>query len=208
VRAEFIYLGILVCFFIGSIPFGVIVGKLKGVDLRTIGSGNIGAANAFRALGWFGGILVLLGDVAKGCLCVYLAKYFVAAPQQLHLLQVLCGIAGILGHNYSFFLKFKGGKGIATSLGVLLFLDWQAALLGLLWWVVIVFLTRYPSLGSLTAALLIPIFMYLGQRPVEYLSFALLACVIAFYAHRANIVRLIKGKENKLGVKKTEENGL
>jgi acyl phosphate:glycerol-3-phosphate acyltransferase len=194
-------LGILVCFLLGSIPFGVIIGKLKGIDIREVGSGNIGAANAVRAFGWFGGILVLLGDIAKGSVCVYLAKYFTLSLEQLPLMQVLCGLAGIMGHNYSIFLKFKGGKGIATSLGVLMFLDWQAALVGFCCWIIIVVLTRLSALGSLTGALAVPVFMYCAHRPLEYLSFAVVACMAAFYKHRENIVRLTRGEENKISFK-------
>ncbi|MHC9540896.1 MAG: glycerol-3-phosphate 1-O-acyltransferase PlsY [Vulcanimicrobiota bacterium] len=185
-------------FLLGSIPFGVITGKLlKGIDIRDVGSGNIGTANAFRALGLWGGLLVFAGDVAKGFLPVHFACLATSGPL-LEWLQVFSGIVAILGHNYSVFLRFKGGKGIATSLGVILALNWKIALLCLGIWGLIVLVTRYSSVGSLTGSFMLPILMALFKQPYPYIGFAVIACLFAFHAHRKNIRNLMEGKELKL----------
>lgn len=183
----------------GSIPFGVIIGRLlKGVDIRTVGSGNIGAANAFRTLGPVAGTLVLLIDIAKGFIPVFIA--FKLAPAEfLNVACVLVGFFAILGHNYSIFLKFKGGKGIATSLGVFLCLSWQASLIAVAVYILVVISTRISSLGSLSGTLAIPVLMYLFKAPFEFTLFAVLAAVFAFYKHKENIKRLIKKEELKVG---------
>jgi glycerol-3-phosphate acyltransferase PlsY len=189
---------LLASFVLGSIPFGVITGKLlKGIDIRDVGSGNIGTANAFRALGLWGGLLVFAGDVAKGFLPVHFA-YLVAGDPILEWLQVFSGIVAILGHNYSAFLKFKGGKGIATSLGVILALNWKIALMCLAIWGLIVVVTKYSSLGSLVGSFMLPILMAVFKQPYPYTGFAVIACLFAFHAHRKNIRNLMEGKELKL----------
>jgi acyl phosphate:glycerol-3-phosphate acyltransferase len=193
---------IALSYLLGSIPFGIIFGKLfKGIDIRTYGSGNIGAANAFRALGFWGGLTVLLGDVAKGALPVCLAHYF-ADGETVAYLKVFSGITAIVGHNYSVFLKFKGGKGIATSFGVIIALNWKIALICLGIWGFMVLVTRYSSVGSLTGSLALPILMGINREPLPVIAFGLFACLSAFHAHRENIRRLLTGKELKI----TEKN--
>jgi acyl phosphate:glycerol-3-phosphate acyltransferase len=189
---------IALSYVLGSIPFGIIFGKLfKGIDIRTYGSGNIGAANAFRALGFWGGLTVLLGDVAKGAIPVCCAHFF-SAGDTLAYLKVLSGITAILGHNYSFFLRFKGGKGIATSFGVIVALNWKIAFICLGIWGLMVLITRYSSVGSLAGSLALPIMMGIYREPLPVIVFGLFACISAFHAHRENIKRLLAGKELKI----------
>jgi glycerol-3-phosphate acyltransferase PlsY len=197
---------------LGSIPFGVIIGKgVKGVDLRQVGSGNIGTANAFRALGPFWGTMVFAGDVLKGVLPVLLAASLPrwipgSIPVSLQFwAQALAGFSAIIGHNYPVFLGFSGGKGIATSFGVFLVLEWKAALLSLLVWVVIILATRVSSLGSLLGALAVPSFMIYFKKPYPYALFAFITVAMAFYQHRGNIGRLLKGEERKITDKAEDE---
>ncbi|MCL5036281.1 MAG: glycerol-3-phosphate 1-O-acyltransferase PlsY [Chloroflexi bacterium] len=200
--------GILVIsYLIGSIPFGVIIGKaIKGIDIRDTGSGNIGAANAFRALGPAGGLLVLCCDVLKGVLCAYLGGVFVS-PEIASYMIISSGIAGILGHNYSIFLGGKGGKGIATSLGVLIYISWIAAVIGVAIWGVTVLITRYSSAGSVLASFSIPFVLYFLKCPPVYVIFGALSAATAIYKHRGNIKRLSQGKELKITDKTTGKGG-
>ena len=203
-----IFILAIVSYLIGSIPFGLIVGKyIKGIDIRTIGSGNIGTANAVRALGPFWGGMVFLGDCLKGALPV-LAVLLIskmmpgAIPANLFLTaQVIGGLAAIIGHNYSVFLGFTGGKGIATSFGAFVVLNWKVALLSLLIWIICIVLTKISSLGSLLGSLAVPILLIVFKSPVEYIVFGFIACLFAFYKHRANIGRLLRGEERKISQK-------
>ncbi|MFH1454404.1 MAG: glycerol-3-phosphate 1-O-acyltransferase PlsY [Armatimonadota bacterium] len=195
-------------YIIGAIPFGLIIGKIfKGIDIRKEGSGNIGAANAFRTLGMVPGSLVLIFDILKGVAAVYIASTFMP-ENYAALFNVIAGLAAIIGHNNSIFLNFKGGKGIATSFGVFLALNWKISLLVLLIYILMLLITKYSSVGSLSASAAMPVCMYVFRQPVEYTVFALLAAIFAFYKHKANIKRLIKGEELKVfGKKKEEPNG-
>ncbi|MDQ7822153.1 MAG: glycerol-3-phosphate 1-O-acyltransferase PlsY [Candidatus Eremiobacteraeota bacterium] len=197
---------IILSYFYGSLPFGVFIGKkLKGIDIREFGSGNIGAANAFRTLGPAGGIAVLLCDMSKGILPVLLARFFAASDALVPLLQVIAGVTAILGHNYSIFLKFKGGKGIATSFGVIIALNWWIALMCFSVWGLMVLLTRYSSVGSLSGSLALPAFMVIFKQPVPFIAFGIISCAFAFYAHRGNIKKLLKGTELKITEKAGKE---
>lgn len=193
---------VLSCYLLGSIPVGVIAGRLlKGIDIREAGSGNIGAANVYRTLGPFPALFVLSLDVLKGIVPLF----FLSTHPWLHpspSLMVAAGLSAILGHTFSIFLKFKGGKGIATSAGVFLYLNWQATLLSAGIWALMVALTRFSSVGSLSAALALPFLMRLLQAPREYQLFSLVACLFAFWTHRANIRRLLKREELRLGKEK------
>jgi len=187
---------LLSAFLFSSIPVGLIIAKLvKGIDIRQIGSGNIGTANVYRALGFFWATLVLLLDMGKGFLGAYLGSQW---PHHQALGVIAGGIMAILGHNYSVFLKFKGGKGIATSLGVLVFLDWRIALIGFAIWAVLSKLTKISALGSLTGAAVIPVLMWLFHKPLEYLGFSIFALLLALISHKENIRRLLKKDENSL----------
>ena len=190
----------LVCLFaylLGSIPFGVVLAKFKRVDLRQHGSGNIGATNAARALGKTAGILTLLGDCGKG----YLAAWAAGQLLETEWGVAAAGLMAFLGHIFSIFLKFKGGKGVATGLGVFLSLIPEAALSAIAVFVVVLAFTRYVSLSSILAAISIPWFgIYFGASgPSVYVAVA--AAIITTIRHHENIQRLIEGTESKIGKK-------
>ena len=179
----------------GSIPTGLVLGKLIWhVDLREYGSHNIGATNAWRTLGKGPGTIICVLDLLKGVLGVWFGLHFSGAPLAL----VLGGIFAIVGHSWSLFLAFKGGKGVATGLGVILMLMPKATLFVFLVWLVLVFLTRYVSLGSIVAAALVPVFAWFFNEPAEYILFGLAAAVFVIYRHKSNIGRLLNGTESKI----------
>lgn len=186
---------ILVGYLIGSIPNGLIIGKtLSGVDLRQFGSKNIGATNAYRILGPWPALLVFVTDAAKGVGGVYFGHFLLDTP-----LALLCGgIAAIAGHNWSIFLGFKGGRGVATGLGVIAVLVPKITAIVFIVWAIIVGLTRYVSLASIVAAALVPIFMWLFSERAEYLLFGILAALFVIARHKPNIQRLLKGEELKI----------
>lgn len=203
----------LAAYLLGSIPTGYLVAKAKGVDIRSVGSGNIGATNVFRILGKGAGIFVLLVDALKGFLACALLPIFAlklfndaagSQQQSAEWLSIIAGIAAILGHNYTCWLKFKGGKGIATSAGVLIALVPGAFLIVLGIFLVVVFVSRFISLASIVAAVCLPfaVWMLQGSRTMIAVMAALGA--LAIYKHKANIGRLLRGTENRFGKKKTE----
>ncbi len=213
------YTVILFCalsFLIGSLPFGLWIGLLKGVDIRTVGSKNIGATNVLRVLGPGPGSLAFLLDVGKGVVGVALARELThhifwipgvySIPDGLYGLQmphlVLIGLCAVLGHTFSPFLRFKGGKGIATTLGILIALSWPVAVVGFSTWVIFVALTRYVSLSSLLAAISLPIASYLilhGEARTWMIGMTAVLFVLVTIRHRANIQRLLNGTESKFG---------
>jgi glycerol-3-phosphate acyltransferase PlsY len=192
---------ILAAYFLGSIPFGLIAGlKLKGLDIREYGSKNTGATNVFRVVGKKWGILVLLLDALKGYIACVLPALF---GQSFSLpFQLLLAVSAILGHSFPVWLKFKGGKGVATSLGVFLAIAWIPTLITFGIWILCFSITRIISISSLVAALVFPgmiAWRYAGTSGIKYLlpiSLALAAFI--FYTHRANIQRLRQGTEKKL----------
>jgi len=147
-----LFLLCVLAYLLGSIPFGVLIGKCKGTDIREQGSGNIGAANAVRTLGWFAGVCVLLGDALKS-IAALAAASFILGPTCSPVALVAVGICAILGHNASVFLRFHGGKGVATTLGVFLVLSWKATVSAFSAWLVVAALSGYASLASLTRKL-------------------------------------------------------
>lgn len=182
-------------YLIGSIPNGLLIGKnIYNVDLRQFGSKNIGATNAFRTLGLWPAFWVFLTDAAKGVIAVYLSDFFVGTPIAL----LIGGIAAIVGHNWSVFLKFTGGRGVATGLGVIAVLVPQITAVIFLIWALIVYLTRYVSLASIIAAILVPIFMWFTGEKIEFLCFGILAALFVVGRHKPNIERLLKGTELKI----------
>src|SRR5882724_9472258 len=196
----------LVAYLLGSIPTGFLVAKARGVDIRTVGSGNIGATNAFRVLGKGFGIFVLLMDALKGWVAVQVGALVVSqllpgAPVEY--LRITAGLSAILGHNFTCWLNFKGGKGIATSAGVIAALVPLALLIILGIWIIIFGLTRYVSLASICAAASLPLAAWLtGQSSTMILIMGAMG-VLAIYKHKGNIQRLLKGTENRIGAKKT-----
>ena len=197
----------LAAYLLGSIPTGYLVAKAKGIDIRSVGSGNIGATNVFRILGKPAGIFVLVADALKGFLAVWLTQefspHFNIAAGHLEMHLILAVVGAILGHNYTCFLKFKGGKGIATSAGVLMALAPAAFVVVLTVFILVVFVSRYISLGSITAAFCLPfaVWFFNGSKTMVGIMAALGA--LAIYKHKANIGRLLNGTENRFGKKKT-----
>ena len=188
-------LGCLIAYVLGSIPNGLWLGKaLWHTDLREHGSHNIGATNAWRTLGKGPGFLIFLLDFLKGFLSVYIASSLVGTP----LAMVLAAIFAIVGHSASLFMGFKGGKGVATGLGVLCMLMPQVTGLVFLIWLVIVKLTGYVSLGSIVAAICVPVLAFSFQAPAEYLAFGVIAALLIVVRHKTNIGRLLNGTESKI----------
>ena len=182
-------------YLIGSIPSGLILGKLFWhTDLREHGSHNIGATNAWRTLGKGAGIAVFIADSLKGQVGVMLGLSLVGTP----LAAVVGGLLAIIGHSFSLFLRFHGGKGVATSLGVLSMLMGDVTFMLFVLWFTIVYVTRYVSLGSVVAGGLAPILAALFGYPMEYLLFTAIAAVLVIVRHRENIKRLMNGTENKV----------
>lgn len=199
--AHFIlFLGLVGAYLIGSIPTAYIFGRLlKGVDIRQFGSGNVGATNTFRVIGKIPGLIVLIIDILKGFICVgYIANLFlyVSPAARPELYMVFVGLAAIAGHNWTIFLKFKGGKGVATSAGVVIGLIPNIFWLSFSVWLIIFMLTGYVSLASIIASISVPIFTLVFGEPTEVIIFMSILCLIIVYKHRPNIKRL-KNKEEK-----------
>ncbi len=192
----FISILTLSAYLIGSIPFGLLIAKTKGLDIRKQGSGNIGATNVLRCLGKPLGITCFVLDVLKGYLPAFVFPMVGKIGADFPSIGILFGAAAILGHNFPIFLKFKGGKGIATSAGVLLGVAPLAVGLGILTWAIIFFISGYVSLGSIIAALVVAIVGWLRYDITTALALTLLGA-LAIYRHRENIKRLLAGEENK-----------
>ena len=185
----------ILAYLIGSIPSGLILGKLFWhTDLREYGSHNIGATNAWRTLGKGAGIAVFIADSLKGQAGVALGLVLAGTP----LAAVLGGLFAIIGHSFSIFLGFHGGKGVATSLGVLTMLMGDVTFIVFVVWFTIVYMTRYVSLGSVVAGFLTPILAALYGYPMEYVLFTVIAAILVIVRHRENIKRLMNGTENKI----------
>lgn len=200
-----LFLIAVVSFLLGSIPTGYLVARAHGVDIRQHGSGNIGATNVFRTLGKPLGIFVFIADVLKGYVAVRLAMRFGSAD--LAWSGVVGAVAVIAGHNYTPWLRFKGGKGIATSGGVLVALAPWAALGGILVWIILFYTTRYVSVASLGATISLPLVVgslwLLGYEDSNVLfGFVLLISALAIWRHRSNIQRLRNGTESRFSKEK------
>lgn len=196
----------LACFFLGSVPFGYLIGKAKGVDIRKQGSGNTGATNTARVLGKAAGLLTLLLDVGKGVFGAYLgSKLDVREPGLLAEPVWACaaGLLTLFGHCFSPFLKFKGGKGVATGLGIFFFLAPFAAVMAVTVFGVAIRVFRYVSVSSILAAISIPLVIYFEPKApsgVLLLSGIVASCLVIL-RHRSNISRLVQGTEPKWGRK-------
>ncbi|MCL0063563.1 glycerol-3-phosphate 1-O-acyltransferase PlsY [Peptococcaceae bacterium] len=190
-----IILILLISYLIGSIPFGYLLARyIYGIDIRQHGSGNIGATNVYRTLGKVQGIIVLMLDAGKGVLAVLIARS-VAGDD---ISQVAAAMGVILGHAYPVFLKFKGGKVVATGAGVIFTFSPIAGLIALFLFILSVAVTKYVSVGSMTAAISIPISFYVLDMKLPYLIFAVLVAVFVIYKHHTNIKRLLSGTEHKI----------
>jgi glycerol-3-phosphate acyltransferase PlsY len=201
-------------YLLGSIPTGYLVGKAKGIDLRTIGSGNIGATNVFRTLGKALGILVLVIDGLKGyAACAWLPDMVFGYLTQKHgphdagfydVLRIAGGLSAVLGHNYTCWLKFKGGKGIATSAGMLAALVPVAFIIILAIWIVIFAVTRYVSVASIAGSAALPFAAYFTNNSGTIVLVTAFMAALAVYKHRSNIQRLLNGTESRF-VRKAKE---
>lgn len=198
----------LTAYLIGSVPTGFLVGKARGIDIRALGSGNIGATNVFRNLGTAAGILVLLADAFKGWLAVFLAgacfarAFGASSPEAAEWFKIVGGFFAIVGHNYTCWLRFRGGKGIATSAGVLVGLVPVGFLAGVTLFVLVLLAFRYVSLASISAALVLPFATWWSGQSVKLIAITAVMTAMAIYKHRTNIQRLLRGTESRLWGKK------
>jgi glycerol-3-phosphate acyltransferase PlsY len=199
-----IYLGLILGgYLLGSFPTGYLVGRLNGIDVRDYGSGKTGGTNVLRTLGWGAMIVVAGADAIKGLVTVVLAREVTGSP----IVVVLCGVAVVAGHNWPIYIKFKGGSGVGTALGVLIGIAPLAALILFTAFLVPVLITRYMSLGSIVAASLAPIVVLFLVRadylPLEYALFAVVGAALVLWRHRGNMRRLLDGTERKIGERVT-----
>ena len=192
-----IVLAVVAAFAIGSVPFGYIIGRFfYHTDIRTHGSGNIGAMNALRTLGKGGAAAVLALDAAKGFLPVLLALHAGWGPTA----AALVAAATVLGHCFSPWLGWKGGKGVATSLGALFALAWPAALFAMALWMVGAAVSKYSSVGSMLASVGAPLALWYATHSAVVTGYGIFAAILIIYAHRENLVRLREGRENSIGL--------
>lgn len=196
---------VIIGYLLGSFPTAFIFGKLLSrIDIRKYGSGNVGATNVLRVIGILPAFFVLAIDIAKGIIGVTLLADIGGVTQGIHIL--LLGLSVICGHNWSAFLKFRGGKGVATSVGVLLGLGLRGQglgivlLIGFLIWLIVVFLTRYVALGSISAALSLPITSLIFNQSIEIILFMVIIALFVTYRHKPNIKGLISGEEKKIRI--------
>lgn len=190
---------IIISYLIGSIPTGYLIVKLfTGQDIRTIGSGSTGATNVKRVMGkkWFFTVMIL--DAIKGALPVVLTIIYATIYTDIGLLPVIAAVSVILGHSKSIFLKFSGGKSVASGVGTLLALSWQVGLIVAGVWAVVTWISKYVSLGSIVAIATAPLLMWILNAPLAYIIYALIAAVYVIYLHRENIKRLRDGNESKV----------
>jgi len=192
---------LLISYFLGSIPTGFLFGKfLKNIDLRTVGSGSTGATNVLRNIGRWPAFFVFIIDVGKGILAVKIAQYY----SDQSLIQVLAGMSAISGHIWPIWLKGKGGKAVATGLGMFLALSWKVGLASFLVFLVVLSKSKYVSLSSISAAIFLPIFMFLnvGKFIHSYFIISFLVSILVIWKHRTNVKRLLKGEETKINANK------
>lgn len=189
---------ILGAYLLGSVPFGLLLGKRQGIDVRNMGSGNIGASNVARNLGKKTGILVLFLDAAKAAGPTLLARMLFERGEIAIEVLAAVALAGICGHCYSVWLKFQGGKGVATSLGVFLVIDPALAGIGILIFAGLYAAFRMVSIGSVSAAASFPFLLWIFDRPPTLVQLGIAVALIIVIKHRSNLVRLFQGSENKL----------
>ena len=207
----------VIAYLIGSINFSVLISKkMAGFDVREKGSGNAGTTNMLRSVGKKAAVITLVCDILKGVVSIVIAIIVgnIAKNLDRELLLQIAGIAVVLGHTFPIFFEFKGGKGVATSLGVLLMSNWQIGLICLVFAVVLMALTRMVSLGSCAAAVLFPVLTLFinqhytvltdGKSGRVYFIYSVILAIIVLYNHRSNIKRILSGTENKLSFKNTK----
>lgn len=207
---------VVIAYLVGSIPTSIILSKLvKGIDIRNYGSGNAGGSNVFRVLGWKWGVLTILFDALKGAVAVIIVARFyldnfpfnnITPFDDFTLVQIICGVSAVLGHVWTVFAGFRGGKGIATGLGVLVTITTLDMVVALGIFVVVVTLSRYISLGSLIAAISVPLILIVRENIFgvnipgyhTILPFSIVLALLVIFTHRNNIDRLLKGSERKI----------
>jgi acyl phosphate:glycerol-3-phosphate acyltransferase len=199
---------VVISYFLGATPSGYLAGLARGVDVRTAGSGNIGATNVFRVLGRTAGAIVLAADALKGFVSAWwmpalALRLFPSADAARENLALAGGVAAILGHIYTFWLKFKGGKGIATSCGVVLAWAPVACLTAMALWGLVLAVSKYVSLASIAAAIILPFAVWYWKGSATMTGVMVGLSLLAIYKHKANIQRLLKGAENRIGEKNT-----
>ena len=203
----------IISYLIGSISFSVLISKrVAGFDLREKGSKNAGSTNMLRTVGKSAALITLICDVLKGIVAILIAFWIasIAADLNKYLLIQIAGLFVVIGHTYPIFFKFKGGKGVATSLGVILLMNWQIGLICLVFALILMILSRIVSLGSISAAILFPVLtMFIGtnylipqEHAMQYLIFSILLALFVIFNHRANIKRLVNGEEKQISFKK------
>ncbi|MBE0415823.1 MAG: glycerol-3-phosphate 1-O-acyltransferase PlsY [Dehalococcoidia bacterium] len=199
------YIGVIILgYLIGSIPFGVIIGRLtRGIDVRDYGSGSMGMTNVLRTVGAKAGVLVFVADMAKGAVAVAFAWLILGSGYGL----VAGGAAAVIGHSWPIYIGFRGGRGITTGFGALLVMSWPVGLISFAIFLAVVGLSRYVSLGSMLAALAVLVFMIpfvvLDVEPFAYLVYGIIVVPLIIFRHRGNIQRLLSGTEPKIGSSRT-----
>jgi len=182
-------LAVVLAYLIGAVPCGYLIGKwFYGKDLRTFGSGNIGATNAYRAFGIKAGLAVFFCDFMKGFIAAHLGM-------PVPLVVLACAVASIVGNDWSIFLKFKSGKGVACGVGAFTYICWPAALAAFLVWLLLMKWKKIVSLASIVATPVVPIGIFIAGEPIEYFIFASLGAAMIIYKHKDNIGRLLRGEE-------------
>ncbi len=194
---------LVAAYLLGAVPFGQLVAKAAGVDLSRTGSGNTGATNAYRALGIKGGLLVLAADLFKGTVAACLAYLSLLPPFAIPVAKAVFGLLAVLGHNFSVFRAFKGGKGVATTFGVVLAMSPMVALHAALLWIACVALTKYSSVGSLAATVAMPILMAVQKGDLPSILFCVATAGLSIFRHRDNLERLRQGRELQYDEKST-----
>lgn len=205
-----LYLLIPASYIVGSIPFGILVARRKGIDLRTIGSGNIGATNVLRAAGKIPALLTLIGDTLKGALPVLLCGVIITKIEQTtgqintvgELWGGIIGLAAVVGHIYPIFFSFKGGKGVATGFGVVAAYSPLSAVIMLIIWISTAVFTRYSSLAAISAFVMLPVILILSGDSVIKISFGILLGLLIVFKHSSNIKQLIEGTESRIRSRK------
>ena len=201
----------IIAYLIGSINFSVILSKkMAGFDVREKGSGNAGTTNMLRTVGKKAAAITLICDILKGVVSILIAMVIgkIVQGSNVALLVQIAGVAVILGHTFPVFFKFKGGKGVATSLGVLIMSNWQIGLICLVFALILMMLTKMVSVGSIAAAILYPVLtLFIPQNYIaegHYLIYSIILAVLIVFNHRENVKRLLKGTENKISFKNTK----
>ncbi len=202
----FPYLLLAIAYLLGSFPTGYLVGRMAGIDIREHGSGSTGATNVWRNVGKFAGISVFVTDFAKGAIAIYLmqqANWLLAnwglnqniAPDQLSLFVIGAGMLALIGHSRPVWLGFKGGKSVATGVGILFVLNWIVAIAAFSVWLATMAIWRTVSISSIAAAAAAPVLMWTLQGNVIYSSFVTVGCIFVIWLHRSNIERILDGTE-------------